>query len=435
MLWQTFLKVKEKCAKILNYGVFCDSITWNMYIFHYTLEEEMSRVEFLKKFVAFNKRHKVPLPLIKAQLYVILVVCFIHYAIVKGINAIKYAICYPFIKIRDYCRHNIRSIFQIECLMATIGICLLLIGHNGSIDMEQVQTGALAGETYVGGDVVVNADDEKEETSFYEVTTGNISNTDGESDDESGNDTEMSVQSEFPYKIMVNRLANCITIYTLDENNQYTVPYKAMICSAGGSETPAGKFNISSKYDFKTLFYKSYGQYCSRIYGSILFHSSGNNSLNKDDLNAEDFNNLGQGVSHGCIRLTVADAKWIYDNCPSGTEVVIYDSDYPGPLGKPECIKVPEGTRWDPTDPDENNPWNDKMPWIEGAEDKLVYEDDVIDYCEGVRAYDTCGNDITDKLVVEGNVNLDIPGEYLITYSVTDLLGRTAECQVIYTVR
>ena len=96
---------------------------------------------------------------------------------------------------------------------------------------------------------------------------------------------------------------------------------------------------------------------------------------------------------------------------------------------------MPEGTRWDPTDPDENNPWNDKMPWIEGAEDKLVYEDDVIDYCEGVRAYDTCGNDITDKLVVEGNVNLDIPGEYLITYSVTDLLGRTAECQVIYTVR
>ena len=70
-------------------------------------------------------------------------------------------------------------------------------------------------------------------------------------------------------------------------------------------------------------------------------------------------------------------------------------------------VKVPEGTRWDPTDPDENNPWNDKMPWIEGAEDKLVYEDDVIDYCEGVRAYDTCGNDITDKLVVEGNVNLD----------------------------
>ena len=77
----------KKCAKILNYGVFCDSITWNMYIFHYTLEEEMSRVEFLKKFVAFNKRHKVPLPLIKAQLYVILVVCFIHYAIVKGITS------------------------------------------------------------------------------------------------------------------------------------------------------------------------------------------------------------------------------------------------------------------------------------------------------------------------------------------------------------
>lgn len=395
----------------------------------------MSRVEFLKKFVAFNKRHKVPLPLIKAQLYVILVVCLIHYAVVKGINAIKYIICYPFIKIRDYFRRNIRSIFQIECLLATMGICILLIGQNGSLNVEQLQTGALAGETYVGGDVAVNTDDEREAGSPNEMTTGNISNTDSVKSDENGNKTEVTVQSELPYKIMVNRLANCITIYTLDENNQYTVPFKAMICSAGGNETATGNFNISSKYDFKALFYKSYGQYCSRIYGSILFHSSGNNSLNKDDLNAEDFNNLGEGVSHGCIRLTVADAKWIYDNCPAGTEVVIYDSEYPGPLGKPECIKVPEGTKWDPTDPDENNPWNNCKPWIEGAEDKVVYEGDEIDFYDGVRAYDTCCNDITDKLEIEGNVNLDIPGEYVVTYSVTDLLGRTGECKVLYIVR
>ena len=72
----------------------------------------MSRVEFLKKFVAFNKRHKVPLPLIKAQLYVILIVCFIHYAIVKGKNAVKNAIKYPFVMLKKYCRRNIQVIFQ-----------------------------------------------------------------------------------------------------------------------------------------------------------------------------------------------------------------------------------------------------------------------------------------------------------------------------------
>ena len=39
----------------------------------------------------------------------------------------------------------------------------------------------------------------------------------------------------------------------------------------------------------------------------------------------------------GCVRLTVEDAKWIADNCPSGTTVEIYEDDDPEPLGKPEA--------------------------------------------------------------------------------------------------
>ena len=53
--------------------------------------------------------------------------------------------------------------------------------------------------------------------------------------------------------------------------------------------------------------------------------------------------------------------KWIYDNCPSGTYVEIYDSEEPGPLGKPEAMKLDADSPnkgWDPTDPDERNPWH-----------------------------------------------------------------------------
>ena len=58
----------------------------------------------------------------------------------------------------------------------------------------------------------------------------------------------------------------------------------------------------------------------------------------------------------------MADALWIFQNCPIGTEVEIYDdpSD-PGPLGKPEPIYIdPESEirGWDPTDPSPENPWN-----------------------------------------------------------------------------
>lgn len=33
---------------------------------------------------------------------------------------------------------------------------------------------------------------------------------------------------------------------------------------------------------------------------------------------------LGMRLSHGCVRLAIENAKWIYDNIPSGTTVIIY---------------------------------------------------------------------------------------------------------------
>lgn len=32
---------------------------------------------------------------------------------------------------------------------------------------------------------------------------------------------------------------------------------------------------------------------------------------------------LGEKASHGCIRLTVSDAKWIYEHIKTNTKVVI----------------------------------------------------------------------------------------------------------------
>ena len=33
---------------------------------------------------------------------------------------------------------------------------------------------------------------------------------------------------------------------------------------------------------------------------------------------------LGINASHGCVRLNINNAKWIYDNIPRGTKVVVY---------------------------------------------------------------------------------------------------------------
>ena len=70
--------------------------------------------------------------------------------------------------------------------------------------------------------------------------------------------------------------------------------------------------------------------------------------------------NCGTSCSAGCIRLTVKDAIWIYNNIPRGTSVEFYSSSNPGPLGKPSAKKISgnkECRNWDPTDPSSKNPW------------------------------------------------------------------------------
>lgn len=229
-----------------------------------------------------------------------------------------------------------------------------------------------------------------------------------------------------PYYIKVNRQQNTVTVYTYDNAGNYTVPIKAMVCSTGGKETPLGVFKLSEKYEFKALLYNVYGQYASRIKGQILFHSLSYTTDEKDKLISEEFNSLGESVSHGCIRLMVKDAKWIFDNCASATVVEIYDDDNPGPLGKPDSIKIPEDSKWDPTDPDPDNPWNSKNPSFTGVKDRIIEQGTYVNVLQGITAYDTCGNDITSQIKVNGNVDSAELGQYTVSYSITDLLGREA---------
>ena len=155
------------------------------------------------------------------------------------------------------------------------------------------------------------------------------------------------------YEIWVNRQCCAVTVYAKDGSNGYIIPVKRFACSVGlpSTPTPKGTFYTSNKYRWHTLMGPSYGQYCTRIVNGILFHSVAGRNMTSYNLKASDYNKLGSPASHGCVRLCVRDAKWIYDNCNSGTKVVIYDSSSPGPLGKPATIKIPAGQTWDPTDP------------------------------------------------------------------------------------
>ena len=179
---------------------------------------------------------------------------------------------------------------------------------------------------------------------------------------------------KYPYYLNVNLNQNIVTVYTQDENGYYTVPDRCFVCSAGGyredgtCKTPSGTYRtMSQTTGWATLYGHTagtylYWQYATRITGHILFHSVPYTKKNKSSLEWEEYNRLGTNASAGCIRLAVSDVKWIFDKCPVGTTVTMYESDLPEPLAKPTPFHIAEDTPdelkgWDPTDPDVKNPW------------------------------------------------------------------------------
>ena len=133
-----------------------------------------------------------------------------------------------------------------------------------------------------------------------------------------------------PYKLIVDVSEQRVYVYQWN-GSSFGTCIKEMICSTGlkgaSTETPLGTFQMDGPtgtgewYWFST--YKCYAKWASRIVGGILFHSvvySKNKVLNQTSVRK-----LGRRASHGCIRLKVEDAQWIYENCPSGTTVVIQE--------------------------------------------------------------------------------------------------------------
>ena len=135
-------------------------------------------------------------------------------------------------------------------------------------------------------------------------------------------------RAESQYYIAVDVTNQVVTVYD-NGNISDSGIVRQMICSTGknATPTPLGTYSLPTKthsserkewYYFSQ--YNCYAKWATRIVGGILFHSTTFNA-NKKPTNS--VYNLGHRASHGCVRLSIDDAKWIYDNCPRGTTVVI----------------------------------------------------------------------------------------------------------------
>lgn len=131
------------------------------------------------------------------------------------------------------------------------------------------------------------------------------------------------------YKLVVDVSEQRVYLYQWDGASYGKLLGKTK-CSTGlldsaETATPLGTYQMGGPtgtgewYYFKE--FDCYAKWASRIVGGILFHSVVYSSNKK--LRVGSVRHLGRPASHGCVRLEVKYAKWIYDNCPAGTTCVI----------------------------------------------------------------------------------------------------------------
>ena len=152
---------------------------------------------------------------------------------------------------------------------------------------------------------------------------------------------------------------------------------RIMICSTGRKQgaTPTGTFKIYDSYKYKVLGTAEthcYGLWACRFKTHHLFHSvpisfdAGSDAEKGHRMcDMHKFEMLGRVASDGCVRLTVRDAKWIYDLYNQGKtriSVRIVKDNGPIPKRPPKVIyREPytdkNGFGWDPTDPHPQNPY------------------------------------------------------------------------------
>lgn len=121
------------------------------------------------------------------------------------------------------------------------------------------------------------------------------------------------------YIIMVNSSTHKVGVFRGSSYNWEPVWYWDCTTGAPGSPTVKGTYTVGSRG-------KSFGSgytcwYWTQFYGNYLFHSvlyqPGSMSRIQDG-------RLGISASHGCVRLDIECARWIYNNIPRGTRVVSY---------------------------------------------------------------------------------------------------------------
>ena len=136
------------------------------------------------------------------------------------------------------------------------------------------------------------------------------------------------------YLILVDKSTFKVRVYKGSKGSWTRI--KDWDCTHGGSDTPNGVFAIDdhvtkrdATWGWADFDYSSAAFAChisaGNYFHSILFDKGTRGNPYKQSYRILD-DQLRTTYSHGCIRLELENAEWVWDNIPFGTKVVVYNS-------------------------------------------------------------------------------------------------------------
>lgn len=183
-----------------------------------------------------------------------------------------------------------------------------------------IEESGSASDNEIQEDMHVDPDSEQTETaaSGGNAETAPDENT-GDNQQTFLNEENIDYSDSENFRIEVDLGRQMVTVFYKDDM------LREMICSGGAPEspTPPGEFVTSQKIPKAFIERFDVGAYYwIRFFEDYLIHSV---PFDENwEMIIEEFEKLGSPASHGCIRLKLEEAKWLYETLPLGVKVLIY---------------------------------------------------------------------------------------------------------------
>lgn len=154
------------------------------------------------------------------------------------------------------------------------------------------------------------------------------------------------------YYIVLDTKNQIVTVYEKDKDGKYTKIVRRFLCTSGKSEakmipdplnpegpliedpenpatpTPSGIWKIGGRERFGKFaaFGGTYARYWTQIVEGSYFHSIMFSKRSVNTMQSSAYKRIGTKASHGCVRLYVEDAKWLYYYACPGTTIEVTGS-------------------------------------------------------------------------------------------------------------